>query len=422
MPWEGPAIALVDLDAFFASVEQLDNPGWRGKPVIVGGKADKHGVVAAASYEARVYGVHSAMPASQAARLCPNAIWTRGHFGRYREVSDQVMAIIERETPHVQQVSIDEAFFDISPTRFNHEHPSRIVKRIQDEVEKLGVTCSIGVGVSKSIAKIASDIDKPRGLTIVYPGREESFLAPLPIKVMSGIGPSAQNTLHEHGIRTLGDLVMADQSLLKKVFGKNADMMRARALGKDVSLVTREREVKSVSNEITFSEDITTEDDLRAAIATMAAKVGRRLRKKDLSGKTIALKIRFGDRSTHSIQKTLDAPTNDELFYIPLLYEMVKELWHPGVAVRLIGVGISGFNHAPVVQESLFDVRKEAPLETDIKPILEDAEKRGKLLDATDRVKNRFGENGVQFGSEVHLRDRSTGTIPKNPSDYREQD
>ena len=161
-PWEGPAILLVDLDAFFASVEQHDHPAWRGKPVIVGGDADRHGVVSTCSYEARAFGVRSAMPASRARALCPDAIWTSSHFGRYREMSQQVMDILRDETPFVQQVSIDEAFMDVTPNRINTTHPVVIARRIMDRVEALGVTCSIGVGTSKSVAKIASDMDKSR--------------------------------------------------------------------------------------------------------------------------------------------------------------------------------------------------------------------------------------------------------------------
>lgn len=420
-PWVGSAIMLLDLDAFFASVEQLDHPGWRGKPVIVGGNADKRGVVAAASYEARTFGVRSAMPASQAARLCPDAIWTRGHFHRYREVSNEVMKIIEKETPHIQQVSIDEAFVDISPTQFNKEHPIIIAKRIQSNVEQLGITCSIGLGASKSIAKIASDMDKPRGLTVVFPGRETDFLAPLPIKCLSGVGPAAQKVLIDHNIKTLSDIAHADEALLKRVFGKNAEMMRDRALGRDRTQVEPEDSVKSVSNETSFAEDITTETDLRAGIATMAAKVGRRLRKKQLKGKTIALKLRFGDRSIHTVQQTLDTPTDDELFYTPLLYEMARKLWTPGIAVRLVGVAMSGIDKDLAVQASLFNIKQEAPLESDIKPIIEDPAKRSGLLSATDKVKNRFGEDAVQFGNEFHTKNRTTETLPKNPADYKEQ-
>ena len=188
IPWSGPAIGLMDLDAFFASVEQLDHPEWRGKPVIVGGSPKHRGVVSTASYEARTFGVHSAMPSWQAQRLCPQAIWTRGNHARYREMSNKVMQVLKDETPLVEQVSIDEAFFDVSPGRFSKENPIDICRRIQRRVASLGVTCSIGIGVNKTVAKIASDRQKPRGLTIVLPGTEASFLAPLPVRVMSGIG------------------------------------------------------------------------------------------------------------------------------------------------------------------------------------------------------------------------------------------
>ena len=250
-PWEGPAILLVDLDAFFASVEQLDHPAWRGKPVIVGGDADKHGVVSTASYEARPYGVRSAMPSSTAKRLCPHAIWTHGRFDRYREMSNAIMDILRAETPHVQQVSIDEAFMDVSPTSVNREHPVRVAQRIQQRVEELGVTCSIGVGTSKTVAKIASDMDKPRGLTVVYPGGERDFLAPLPVRTMSGIGAAAEEKLHSRGIRTLGQLADADEGMLLRAFGKNGRVMHVRANGGDDAPVEQDDTVKSVSNEMT---------------------------------------------------------------------------------------------------------------------------------------------------------------------------
>ena len=188
--WHGKAIGLLDLDAFFASVEQLDHPEWRGKPVIVGGSPHKRGVVSTASYEARKFGVHSAMPSATAVRLCPQAIWTPGRYDRYSEMSALVMGFLKDETPLVEQVSIDEAFFDITPGRFSKENPLEICKRIQKKVAALGVTCSIGLGTNKTIAKIASEQEKPRGLTAVFPGTEGRFLAPLPIEAMSGIGPA----------------------------------------------------------------------------------------------------------------------------------------------------------------------------------------------------------------------------------------
>ena len=418
-PWEGPAILLVDLDAFFASVEQLDHPAWRGKPVVVGGDADKHGVVSNASYEARAYGVHSAQPSSVARRLCPDAIWTHGHFDRYREMSNAIMDILRDETPLVQQVSIDEAFMDVTPTQVNTEHPVSIARRIQSRVEALGVTCSVGVGTSKTIAKIASDMDKPRGLTVVYPGREEGFLAPLPVRRLSGVGAVAERELVGHGVRTLGEMARADESLLRRIFGKNSLMMRTRARGGDMTPVEGGESAKSVSNEMTFASDLTTRVDVEAAIATMAAKVGRRLRKKGLAGRTLSLKLRFGDRTVRSVQKRLPVPSDDELAFTPLLYRMVDEVWREGVPVRLLGVGMSGFDEGDFVQETLFDVVREAPSVIDAAPVIADDAKRRGLLDATDALRDRFGEGAVRFGHELRNAKNTTGTGAKNPDDYK---
>ena len=418
-PWEGSAILLVDLDAFFASVEQLDHPAWRGKPVIVGGDADKHGVVSTASYEARPYGVRSAMPSSTARRLCPDAIWTHGRFDRYREVSNAIMAILRSETPHVQQVSIDEAVLDVTPTVVHREHPVRVAQRIQRRVEELGVTCSIGAGTSKTIAKIASDMDKPRGLTVVYPGSERDFLAPLPVRVMSGIGASAEEKLKSRGIRTLGQLADADLRMLERVFGKLGRVMHVRANGGDDAPVEQDDAVKSVSNEMTFATDLTRREDVEAAIATMAAKVGRRLRRKGLRGRTLALRVKFDDLSVRSVQRQLPRPSDDELAYTPLLYAMVDEVWRPGTPLRLIGVGMSGFSEEGVVQESLFDVAEAAPSADDVEPVVRDERKRRGLIEATDLVKDRFGEAAVRFGHELRNEENTTGSSSKNPADYK---
>ena len=240
----------------------MDHPAWRGKPVIVGGDADAHGVVSTCSYEARAFGVRSAMASSLARALCPEAIWTHGHFHRYREVSAAIMAILRDETPHVQQVSIDEAFMDVTPTAVNTEHPVLVAQRIQERVTALGVTCSIGVGTSKSVAKIASDRDKPRGLTVVFPGTEAAFLEKLPVRTLSGVGAAAEKTLLSHGVRTLGAMGRADGALLRKIFGKNGEMMRDRALGRDRSEVAEDDEVKSVSNEVTYAHDLETREDI----------------------------------------------------------------------------------------------------------------------------------------------------------------
>ena len=295
-PWTGPAVGLMDLDAFFASVEMLDHPEWRGKPLIVGGDAESRGVVSTCSYEARRFGVHSAMPSAEARRLCPQAIWTHGHFDRYHEVSAQVMNILADETPRVERVSIDEAFIDITPGRFAPEDPLLVVRRISDRVAALGVTCSIGVGCNKTVAKIASERDKPFGLTVVRPGTEQRFLAPLPVSAMSGIGRSAEERLRRMRIYTLGELSRAPESTLSAIFGVNGERMRQRALGLEVSEVTsldEEREVKSVSNERTFAKDLTERGDIEAAIALLGESVGRRLRRQGLTGTTVTLKLKY---------------------------------------------------------------------------------------------------------------------------------
>ena len=447
--WQGPAILLVDLDAFFASVEQLDHPAWRGKPVIVGGDADKHGVVSTCSYEARAFGVRSAMPASTARRLCPDAIWTRGHFARYRALSNEIMAILREETPYVQQVSIDEAFMDVTPTAVNTEHPVLIARRIARRVEELGVTCSIGVGTTKSVAKIASDMDKPRGITVVYPGGERAFLDPLPVRTVSGVGAAAERALVACGIRTLGDLARADASILKKVFGKNGEMMRRRAAGEDASPVETDDVVKSVSNEVTFAEDLTTREEVEAAIGTIAAKVGRRLRRKGLKGRTLSLRVRYDDRTTRSAQTPLARPSDNEIAFTPALLRLADDLWRPGMKIRLLGVGMAGFEEEAVVQEQLFAIddapapgtqtRDSADEDDEVstsgsaqrrrtdaqsssrrsaRPVL-DEKRSGSLLAATDALKDKFGESAVRFGRELRNERNTTGSSSKNPADYK---
>lgn len=414
--WEGRAILLVDLDAFFASVEQLDHPGWRGKPVIVGGDPDKRGVVSTASYEARKYGVHSAMPSSQARRLCPEGIWTRGHFSRYREMSNAIMAILRAETPFVQQVSIDEAFADVTPNEVNREHPVRVAQRIQRRVEELGVTCSIGVGTSKTVAKIASDMDKPRGLTVVFPGTERDFLAPLPVRTLSGIGASAEQKLKAAGISTLGELANAGEERLVRLFGKNGRTMHIRASGGDDAPVADDDEVKSVSNETSFAVDLVEREDIEAAISAMAAKVGRRLRRKGLAGHTLALKLRFDDRSVRSAQCRLDEETDDDLAFVPLLLGLLDEIWRPGIPVRLVGVAVTGFEADGAHQEQLFAIEDGEGPERDA-PL--DEERRRNLLKATDLLKDRFGESAVRFGHEIRSARNTTGSAAKNPADYK---
>lgn len=415
IPWEGRAIALLDLDAFFASVEQLDHPEWRGKPVIVGGSAERRGVVSTASYEARVYGVHSAMPSWQAKRLCPQAIWTHGHYKRYQELSHQVMQIVGQETPLVEQVSIDEAFFDVSPGRFSRENPIDICRRIQARVADLGITCSIGLGTNKTVAKIASERQKPRGLTVVLPGTEASFLAPLPVRAMSGIGKATESRLQELGIRTLGQLAKQDEKRMQAIFGVSGPRMVMRAAGREdsaVSAVDAPDEIKSVSNERTFAHDLTTREELEAAIDHVSALVGTRLRKKSLAGTQVTLKLKFDIMHTHTAQRQLASPTDDEHVFGAVARELLGSLWVEGTGVRLVGVAISGFDGAHPQQLGLFEQEDTA-----------DA-KGGRTRDlralsvATDNIRKRFGNEALSYGRELRFRDNESDTAPMDKRDY----
>lgn len=389
--WNGPAIGLMDLDAFFAAVEQLDHPEWRGLPVIVG-SPDRRGVVSTASYEARAFGVHSAMPSVTALRLCPHGIWARPRFERYRQLSHEVMAIIIDETPLVEQVSIDEAFFDVSPGRFSTETPAEVCQRIQARVARLGVTCSIGLSTSKTVAKIASERDKPRGLTVVAPGTEAAFLAPLPVRALSGIGASTERALQTMHIRTLGQLARQDPHDMERRFGVSGPRMVQRAAGLERSTVraaTDHEDPKSVSNERTFAHDLTTREELEAAIGHVSERVGARLRAKGLKGSVVTLKLKFDPTHTHTAQRQLPHATDNEHVFGPFARELLDGLWRPGKPVRLVGVGLSEFGPAPE-QLSIFDDSAE------------DDDKRA-LAEVTDRLRERFGRNAITYGRDFRL-------------------
>lgn len=413
--WVGPAILLVDLDAFFASVEQLDHPGWVGKPVIVGGDPEKHGVVSTASYEARTFGVCSAMPSSLAKKMCPDAIWTRGNFDRYRAISRDVMEILHQETPYVQQVSIDEAFLNVTPSSINPEHPISIARRIQRNVAQLGVTCSVGLGTSKTVAKIASDRNKPQGLTVVYPGHEREFLDPLPVRSMSGIGASSEKKLHGRGIYTIGDLARYNKAALIRAFGKHGEVMHLRACGFDDSPVEENEEVKSVSHEITFAADLTSKEEVFSALKTVASHVARRMRLKGLRGKTLHLRLRFNDRSVKTVQRQLGVPSDDEAVYIESLLTMVCDIWRPGIPVRLLGVGMSNFKGVVTYQGSLFE-EFDFDFGEHEEAIRDAQQKHENLIKATDLVKDKFGEASLKRGFELRNEGNTTATSSKNGS------
>ena len=418
IPWNGRAVGLMDLDAFFASVEQLDHPEWRGKPVIVGGSAERRGVVSTASYEARVYGVHSAMPSWQAKRLCPQAIWTHGHYARYRELSDKVMAILHAQTPLVEQVSIDEAFFDVTPGRYSHESPIAICQRIQEEVSQLGITCSIGLGTNKTVAKIASERQKPRGLTVVLPGTEAAFLAPLPVRAMSGIGSASEKRLSELGIHTLGQLAKRDPDQMRAIFGVSGPRMVARASGLEQSRVRDAEEpdeVKSVSNERTFAHDLTTREELVAAIGHVSALTGTRLRRKGLAGTQVTLKLKFDITHTHTAQRQLDEPTDDEHVFGAVAVRLLDGLWREGTGVRLVGVAVSGFDGTRPRQLGLFDEDEPSAPQDEAATSKRDLRA---LSVATDSIRARFGNDALSYGRDLRLKHTESDTAPMDKRDF----
>lgn len=409
--WAGAAVGLLDLDAFFASVEQLDHPAWRGKPVIVGGDAERRGVVSTASYEARRFGVHSAMPSAQARRLCPDAIWTSGHYDRYREVSAQVMAILQDETPYVEQVSIDEAFFDVTPGRFSNESPVDIVRRVCGRVAELGVTCSVGLSTNKTCAKIASERNKPNGITVVYPGDEADFLAPMPVGALSGVGPSTQAALAQLDIHTLGQLAAADPRLLEARLGVVGPRLIVRAAGREVSQVAERaapEEVKSVSNERTFARDLTSAEEVQAAIGYLSGVVARRLRRKGLRGHTVTLKLTYRVGETRTARCGVEGTTDDEHVIAACARQLLETLWSPGVHVRLMGVGVSNFEGEQVVQPSLFD---------DVEAQERTRQRSDALARATDSLRERFGDAAPMYGSELRFRDLVSNTAPQHKED-----
>ncbi len=392
--WTGRAVLHVDMDAFFASVEQLDHPEWRGRPVIVGGPPDKRGVVAAASYEARACGVRSAMPSARAAMLCPDAIWTRGRFERYREISKAVMTELRKHSPEVDQVSIDEAYLDATPGAHG-AHPVAVARGIRAAVAAMGITCSVGVAPNRTVAKVASDRDKPDGLTVVFPGDEGDFLAPLPVRALLGIGPKASSKLSDLGIRTLGDLAALDTATAVRLLGSGGPEAVRRASGEDPRPVRSSRASKSVSAERTFPSDIRHEPDVRSALHGLAGRVATRLRAAGRRGRTVTLKIRYADFTTRTVRRTFDRPTALQPDIEAVALGLLAEAWRPGVGVRLLGVGVSGFGDTHV-QPGLFDPDDSAG-----------AERHEALERGIDAVRRRFGPDAVTHGGADPTRDET---------------
>lgn len=391
--WSGRAILHVDMDAFFAAVEQLDHPEWRGKAVIVGGSPDGRGVVSTASYEARVFGVRSAMPAAQAARLCPDAIWARPHFARYEELSQAVRGIMREVTPYVEPTSIDEAYLDVTPGEHGSD-PVSVARQIQARVAALGITCSIGVASGKTVAKIASDAEKPRGLTVVRPGEEARFLAPLPVNALPGVGRATAERLRGADVRTLGELAALDERSAIQLMGSAGVELVRRASGLDERPLTTDGDRKSISAEHTFRIDIRTREEVEAELSRLVERVCRRLRRHGLSGRTFTVKVRYADFSTRTVSRTVPHAADIECDVGPVAVSLLSQVWTPGAGLRLLGFGVSGFGRTAVQLDLL-------------QPVIDDPRPKDRALaEGVDRIRERFGDSALGFGTSG-LRDVS---------------
>ena len=378
----------VDLDAFFCSVEEKFDPSLIGKAFATGGSPDGRGVVSSCSYAARQHGIHSAMPMKLALRMYPQLLVVRGHYREYSNQSREVMKIINELTPLVEQISIDEAFLDVSDLP---AEPKRIASDLQMAIfSRLNLPCSIGAATNKLVAKIATNVGKsnhrgntpPMAINVIDPGKEQSFLAPLPVIEMWGIGPKTAEEFNKLGIRTIGEIVKFPEDALVKRFGNYAFDLIQRAKGIDDHPVSDLEGIKSVSNETTFFTDVKDRDELLLVIKQLSEKVAMRLRRKHLSGKTVKIKLRWPDFQTLTRQMTLTQPTNQDSIIYNSALELFKLEWSPGKPVRLIGVGVSHLS-TEIQQLSLFN---------------NSFQKEKKLLSAIDELRERFGEKSIQKG------------------------
>lgn len=388
----------LDLDAFYASVEQLDDPSLRGRPVIVGGTSNR-GVVCAASYEARRFGVRSAMPTSRARRLCPEGVFLHPRFDRYGELSDGIFDIYRRYTPLVEPLSLDEAFLDVTASRALHGDGPTIAAAIRAAVrQESGLTVSAGVAEVKMAAKIATDFGKPDGLTVVPAGGVAAFLAPLPIGRLWGVGEVTEAALRRLGVATIGDLARLPESALASVVGaERAHGLRELARGQDDREVSPDEGLKSVGGEETFDEDVRGEAALARCLLLQAARVGRRLRAHGLRGRVVTLKVKYADFTLVTRRVTLPRPTDDD----GVIYEAARAQLSrvdPVRAVRLAGVTVSGFEEAGEAagpgQLDLFGGAGEAEA-PDAAALAEEARRR-KLNAAVDRLADKFGTGTVK--------------------------
>ncbi len=390
----------VDMDAFFVSVEELYDPSLKGKPVVVGGQRDERGVVSAASYAARKFGVHSAMPLRTAAKLCPQAVFVDGHPERYREYSARVHEVLCRFSPQVEMASVDEAYLDMTGTERLHGLPLRSAHRLHDAMKtETELNCSIGIGTSRLIAKVSSAKAKPNGVLWVLPTQEAKFLAPLDVRDIPGVGAVTEKRLQEMGIQRVGDLARLEEGDLEHRFGKWGLALAGKARGEDAggwfdSAVGEDTDPKSISHEHTYNEDTSQLDRLQSTLMRLSEMVGRRLREGGYFARTIQLKLRYTDFTTLTRAHSLEQPTQLDTE----IYEEVRRLflrnWKQGASIRLLGVQASNFEAGPSQIDLLEPSRQQ---------------RWQKALQAADHLRDKFGESsiGLATGMKGGFRERT---------------
>ncbi len=389
-----PRIVHVDMDAFFASVECAHNPALKGKPLIIGGgPEDVRGVVSTASYEARQYGVHSAMPLAQARKLCPNGIYMRGHYELYAEASQKIQTILMRVSPHVQMASIDEAYIDVSGSQKLFGGDDAIAAFIKDEIRaQLQISCTVAIAPNKLVAKVASEEGKPDGYVRVAAGGEAAFLAPMAIRKIPGIGPRSCALLEGLGLRTVAELARCKLSLLERVCGpQHALSLQQAAQGRGSVLVETATRPKSISRETTFSKDRWDWMEIGAVLSYLTEQCTYTLRKQHLETRRVMLKVRYCDFETKTFaQSLMDATTVDSEIQA-VVRALIPKARTRRAPIRLVGVGLSQLQYNQH-QLALFG--------------REEAEKWGRVLEQVDTVRNRLGFNAVQMGKSITLRQK----------------
>jgi DNA polymerase-4 len=387
----------VDMDAFFVSVEELFDPSLKGKAVVVGGRPNERGVVSAASYEARKFGVHSAMPLRTAHKLCPHAIFVDGHPERYRDYSHRVFEVLNRFSPQCEMASVDEAYLDMTGTDRLYGPPMRAAHLLHEAMRaETRLNCSIGIATSRLVAKISSDQAKPNGVLWVIPGQEARFLAPLDVRKIPGVGKVTEKNLHALGIRKIEDLARLDENFLESRFGKWGLALAGKARGLDAggwfdSEVGADTDAKSISHEHTYGEDTADADVLEATLVRLSEMVGRRLRENGLHARTIQLKLRYKDFSTLTRARTLERATQVDTEIFEEVRALFRRNWRPGAQVRLLGVHASSFEKT----EPQLDLLDES-----------NHERWGQALAAADRLRDKYGESAVSLASGMRGRFR----------------